>query len=38
VQLLVLVAQDGMELEDGLLFVFGELSSLDVWPEVVCPS
>ena len=34
----VLVAKDGVELEDGLLFLLGELPSLDVWPQVVGPS
>jgi hypothetical protein len=34
----VLVAKDGVELEDGLFFLLGELPSLDVWPQVVGPS
>ena len=34
----VLVAKDGVELEDGLLFLRCELSSLDIRPQVVGPS
>ena len=34
----VLVAEDRVELEDGLLFLGCELSSLDIWPQVVGPS
>lgn len=32
------VADDGVELDDGLLFVLGELAVLEVRPEVVRPS
>jgi hypothetical protein len=34
----VLVAKNGVKLEDGILLGRGELSSLDVWPQVVRPS
>jgi hypothetical protein len=34
----VLVAKDGVELENGLFFLRGELPSLDIGPQVVRPS
>lgn len=34
----VLVSQDTVELNDGLFFFKGESSSLNIWPQVVCPS
>jgi hypothetical protein len=38
VDIVVLVAKDGVEPEDCLLFLIAELSSLDIWPQVVGPS
>ena len=33
----LLVAEEGVEVEDGLLLVLGELAPLDVRPQVVGP-
>lgn len=32
------VPQEGMELNDSLFFLQAELSSLNIWPEIVSPS
>lgn len=35
--IILLVAEDGVEVEDGLLLLLGELAPLDVRPQVVRP-
>lgn len=34
----LLIPENGVKVENGLLLLRREFASLDVWPQVVCPS
>lgn len=34
----LLVSNDGMEIENGFFFFLGKFASLNIWPQIICPS